>query len=366
MFQRRVIRRSLQMGACATALLLCTTRGSTEPDRSADDKTKPDVKACKVARKAAKDLEQSAHLRQAREAFLACAKMSCSALVRQECARRYTQLGSDIPSIVPLVTDQTGAPRVDVAVKMDGELLISRLDGRALAVDPGLHEFTFSTETGVVITQQLMIVQGQRNQPVTVSLNANDKRTQKRTLAPSVALPASVDAKVASVEKAGLDKQPPEEPSSDQAKPEKAAAEKAAPEKSRVSSADDDDVVLPSEVQHKSEHKGGGPGALPWVLGSAGVAGIGAFGVLTLWGRNDNVQLVGCSPNCSPASIDRVRKLYIAGNISLGVGIAALGASVTWLALGSGSNKEKPAQTAYALDVQPTPSGALATVSGAF
>jgi len=348
------------LGACATALLLCTTRGSTEPDRTADDK-KADRKACVVARKTAKDLEQSAHLRQAREALLACTKASCSALVRQECASRYTQLASDIPTIVPLVTDQTGAPRVDVAVRMDGELLISRLDGRALAVDPGLHEFTFSTDGGVVITQRLMIVQGQRNQPVTVSLHASDKRTQKRTLASSVALPASVDAKVA-FEKP-LDKPATEERTSSAVtaeKPEMATAEKDASEKSPPPASDD--VASSPVVRHKS-----GPGPLPWVLGAAGVAGIGAFGVLTLWGRNDNAQLNVCRPDCSPASLDRVRKLYLAGDVALGVGVAAIGASVAWLALGSSSNKEKPpGQTAYVFDVKPTPAGAFATVSGAF
>src|SRR6266403_2749550 len=98
MFQRRLVRRSFQMGAWGTALLLCVTAGSGEPDRAADRKS------CKVARKTARDLEQTAHLRQARETLLACAKASCTALVRQECMNRYQQLASDIPSIVPLVT----------------------------------------------------------------------------------------------------------------------------------------------------------------------------------------------------------------------------------------------------------------------
>jgi hypothetical protein len=344
------------MGAWATALVLCATAGSTEPDKAASDPGTKDRKACKVARKTAKELEQSNHLRQARETLLSCAKVSCSAMVRQECLNRYTLLASDIPSIVPLVTDQSGSPRVDVAVRMDGELLTSRLDGRALAVDPGLHEFTFSTESGVVITQRLMIVQGQRNQPITVAMNSKDKRAQKRTLAPSVAMAPSEGAKMA-VEKPPVERQGVEESDKSSAeRPERANLERDA-EKSPESS---DEVASSPTMRHK------GPGPLPWVLSAAGLAGIGTYGLLTVWGRKDNDALSSCAPDCSPASLNRVKNLYLAADISLGVGIAALGAGVTWLAL-SGSNKEKPpTQASYLFDVQPTKSGAFATVSGAF
>jgi hypothetical protein len=40
---------------------------------------------------------------------------------------------------------------------------------------------------------------------------------------------------------------------------------------------------------------------------------------------------------------------------------------VAWIALRSGSSKEKPpSQAAYVIDVQPMPSGGFATVRGAF
>jgi hypothetical protein len=79
--------------------------------------------------------------------LLTCAKATCGGLLKQQCTNLYMQLESDIPSVVPLVTDDAGAPRVDVQVTMDGEVLTSRLDGRSLRVDPGLHEFSFSADT---------------------------------------------------------------------------------------------------------------------------------------------------------------------------------------------------------------------------
>jgi hypothetical protein len=55
--------------------------------------------------------------------------------------------------------------------------------------------------------------------------------------------------------------------------------------------------------------------------------------------------------------------MYLVADISLGVGVLALGAA-TVVVLTSGSSKKKEA--AYAVDVQPRPSGAFATVSGSF
>jgi len=93
-------------------------------------------KACGGARKAARAFEADGHLRQARETYESCSKAICSPVVRQDCTTRYAQLAHDIPTIVPLVTDEAGTPLVDVQVTMDGAPIASRLDGRSIAVDP--------------------------------------------------------------------------------------------------------------------------------------------------------------------------------------------------------------------------------------
>jgi hypothetical protein len=359
MFHGNLTLRTLEIGAFVAAVLLCATPGTSEPQKISKAAAK-DRRACKEAFKTAQQLEQSAHLRQARDSLQWCAKANCSAFVRQECTRRYAQLGSDIPSVVPIVTDAAGVPRVDVQVTMDGEVLTSRLDGRALPVDPGLHEFSFSIDGGVIATQKVMIVQGQRNQPISVVLRSTDKRGQKRPIAASVTLPARLDAKTAVLEKPALDSTEPEK-----ATPEKAAAERAPAgrsEKTADNAAPDgsfDDT--PTEAKPKS-----GPPTLAYLLGGVGLAGVGAGTLLVYWGRNDNQQLVAqCKPDCSPASVNHVRKTYLAADIALGAGIAALGVSTILFAT-SGSKETPPSHSAYAIQVNPTPSGAFATVSGSF
>ena len=350
---QRLFSRGFRIGALGAVVLFSASQGQSEPDHS---KTR---KACGAARKSAHALEEDGHLRQAREAYVSCSKATCSPVVRQDCTTHYAQLAHDIPSIVPLVTDEAGTPLVDVQVMMDEVLLASKLDGRSILVDPGMHEFTFSTASGVLLTQQILIVQGQRNQPISVAVNTKTKQGQKRTLAPTVAMSPAVDAKSV-LERSSGAKPPFDEPAAE--KPadkvtEKATPEKEAPTKERIETSDAAEAALP-EVR-----KSAGPGPVPYVLGAVGLAGLGAGGLLFYWGRKDNSLLSQCSPDCPQASVDHVRKIYLASDVALGAGLAAFGTGVVWLIAGSGPSKEK---SPYAFDVKPSPAGAMATVSGSF
>jgi hypothetical protein len=119
------------------------------------------------------------------------------------------------------------------------------------------------------------------------------------------------------------------------------------------------------EAQHGST-------LLPVVLGAAGLGALGAAALLTYWGKTDNDLLARCAPYCSPASVDHIRQLYIASDIAIGTGVAAIGiAAVLFVTShrhgdqGEAAPKTPPRQ-ACGFDVVPTPSGAFASVSGAF
>jgi hypothetical protein len=338
------------IGAAGAALLLCARPGATEPSGKSKER-----RACETVFKTAGQLEQSGHLRQAKDLLLSCAKSSCGSVLRQRCSVRYAQLESDIPSVVPLVTTETGEPRVDVQVTVDGEPLTPHLDGRALPVDPGLHEFSFTADGAVISTQKVMIVQGQRNRPITVSLRPVDPHA--KALGPAVAA-GGVDAK-ASLDKPAAERAGVEKPERETPPLERAAREKTsdtAPESS------------PAESPPAESPRASGPGALPYVIGAAGLAGVGGYGLFVSWGRKDNAALAQCAPSCPPESVNHIRKLYLAADVSLGVGIAALGAAATWLIVGGAASpkEERARRPHYVVDLHPTPSGAFASVSGSF
>jgi hypothetical protein len=125
-------------------------------------------------------------------------------------------------------------------------------------------------------------------------------------------------------------------------------------------------------THNAAARKGTSEGGSTWpiyALGGVGVLALGTAGLFTYWGRQDNNTLLSsCAPDCDPASVHHIRMLYLAADVSIGIGVVALAAS-TWLYLRSPGSEQR-ASTRMALirslDVQTTSSGAFATVGGVF
>jgi hypothetical protein len=281
--------------------------------------------ACGSTAKQAETLIGSGKLRDAQTWLEKCAQPRCATVVRQRCTAKLAQLVADIPTVIPVATSESGQTLADVEVTMDGQLLTSKLDGRALPIDPGEHEFSFTSPGGKQLKHKTVVLQGQRNRVLELSL------APPEPAAPPVPPVPPVEAK---------------------------SEELPGPTR----------VARSSSEEPPRQQTAGHPVA-PWVLAGIGVAGLTSFGVLTNWGRRDDQILVNnCSPDCKPQSIDHIRDLYLGAKISLGVGLAAL-AGATWLFISNGSADSREAAAPsrqYVLDLRPTRSGAVAGVAGTF
>lgn len=310
-------RASLVFGVLIVGMI-AAARGARAAD---DDGT------CHLAHARAQESGRAAHLVEARELLQTCAKVRCGKVLYEACTAMLTQVEADLPSIVPVVTDGNGAARIDVQVTVDGKPLAERLDGRAFPVDPGMHEFAFTTSDGLVAARKLLVVQGQHNRAIRVSTGGS-----ARTAADKKAVVAPIAPKT------------PDEPTA------------APPEGTRLDA---------GNAVAEQQPKRGSP-VLTFTLATVGVAGLAGFGLMTEWGRKDNRLLAQCSPFCPQASVDHVRRMYLAADISLGVGIASLVAAYWALASSRAANEEHPSEEALLFDLRPTASGAFAGVSGVF
>lgn len=104
-----------------------------------------------------RDAEREGDLHTALELYQSCALDGCANPVRRSCEARALRLELDAPSVVPLANTADGEPLVDAEVTMDGRLLNSSLDGLAIAVEPGLHDFVFSTHGEVFGPTALLV-----------------------------------------------------------------------------------------------------------------------------------------------------------------------------------------------------------------
>jgi hypothetical protein len=332
--------------------IVCPSANAAAKHRAPDA---DDNRACVTTYRRALEHAQAGRLRAARESFLSCSRSACGELVRRDCTARYEQLGADIPSVVPLVTDGEGEPRVLVEVRIDGELVASRLDGRALPMDPGKHELSFSTDSGVFATRQVVIAQGERNRSIHVVLRPSDEHPGRRAAA-SLTLPAGPDANQAG-------RPPVRAPSVAAAMAPALAPSQPAPHPAVVGGAPPQGL---EQARQEAASDDDGPSGAAYVFGAFGLAGVGGYALLTYWGRSDNNMLADCSPGCPDASVRHVRQLYWAADATLGVGVVALAVS-TWLFASSGSSEKKPSEEhALRFHLQPAHTGAVATVGGAF
>jgi hypothetical protein len=62
-----------------------------------------------------------------------------------------------------------------------------------------------------------------------------------------------------------------------------------------------------------------------YVLAGVGAVGLAGFGYFALTGLSKEKDLDQCSPRCSPDETDRLKRTYLFADISLAVGVAALG-----------------------------------------
>jgi hypothetical protein len=343
--------------AVAAVLLSLPQAASAKKEKRDKKSGSPEsVNACVDKYKSGLENEQAGKLKQARELFIGCAKASCGSPLRDECTTRFTQLSTDIPSIVPVVTDDAGNPQTDVEFRVDGERLTSSLDGHAFLLDPGVREFSFSREGRVFATQRLMIVQGQRNRLVSVSTQSAGETTTKR--------PAKVKKPAASVAVAAATEAAPPPPPAEPVEPKVVPHEPdLTPHPKTEQKTDEPQLNLAAE---ETESSGGVP-KLTYALSATGVAALGAGALLIYWGRKDNDKLAGCSSdttNCPHSTVDHIHNLYLGANIAIGVGLASL-AGAYW-AYAHHSAKESESHEAYRFDVQPTKSGAVASIGGSF
>jgi hypothetical protein len=245
-------------------------------------------------------LRAQGKLMAARAELASCMEATeCNAEARRRCASEQQTLANEMPSVVVHAHDGRGNDLVDVSVTLDGEPFVSKLDGLSMSIDPGEHTFVFTRSGHDPVTHSERIEPTDKFKLVTVELpDAELLRTR-------------------------------------------AAASEAPPPAT-------------------------GPSPARLIAGASlaglGVAGIAAFAALGLDARAEEEDLKLCRPNCSDGAVSSVRTRYTLSNVSLGVGVAALGAAAFVLLTGNSSSPAPSAQ----VDVVAGPRGGTVLLRSTF
>jgi hypothetical protein len=252
------------MQALAIAFVAC----SWSPPAGAQSGTK---EQCLSAYSSAQDLRQQGHLLDAREKLLICARQPCPAVLRTDCSSWLSEVQKLLPSIVLGAHRPAGPDWVDVTVRLDGAVLTRRLDGKAIAVDPGEHLLSFDVDGQSTVQEHVVIREGEKARDIVVTIGGPLAEAQ----GPAGRPPAEAQ---------GSASQPP--------------------------------------GNRPREASNAWTGAAPWFAGTAAVA-LGVFAYFAVAGlsRWDHCHQGGCSAS------DRsfVDTQWIGADVALGVGAVATG-----------------------------------------
>jgi len=267
----------------------------------------PSKAACVAAFEQGQEQERAGHLVEADKQFVTCSAEACPAAVRDDCLASHASLEKAQPSIVLGARDAQGNDLVDVDVLLDGQAFTKKLDGKPLAVDPGPHLLRFEAKGASPVERQVVIRVGEKNRVFTVDLAPGTSAAPAKTTnkETTTAPPTSNGRRIGA-----------------------------------------------------------------YVVGGLGLVSLGAFAFLGLTGKQNLAELrdtCGKTHSCAVDDVDATKTRLIAADVSLGVGILALGAA-SWLFVTSRGNADAPASSAIVWTplVTPLPGGGAAGVAGRF
>jgi hypothetical protein len=288
----------------ATCALTLLSLSTWSPSAGAQDNVK---EKCVAAHSDAQTRRNQGKLRAARDALLLCARPECPAVARDDCTKWLGEVQDEIPSIVVVATDANGSDVADVKVLSDGVVVAPQLTGQPVLLDPGSHTLRFEREGANPVERKLMLRVGERNRRVEVQFS------------PQLAGPATE----------GPTSDTPPEP----------------------------DVAPGAPIP-----------VATWILAGVGVVGIASFAYFSLDGQSKVDDLEACKPNCPADDVDAARTSFLIGDISLGVGVAALvGATYFYLSSrGDGGDGKAPQSDGLRVDFRATAGGASGFLSGRF
>ena len=131
----------------------------------ADDKA-----ACLDAASSGQTLRDAHKLVEARDRFRACARAECPSVVQTSCTEWLEATEKSLPTVVITAKDGAGTDLVDVTVNVDGQRLLTRLEGHAIPMNPGPHAFHLELADGTSVDQQIVVREGEKDQPISAVL----------------------------------------------------------------------------------------------------------------------------------------------------------------------------------------------------
>lgn len=129
-----------------------------------------DMTQCFEASEKAQKLRSEKKLALARASFIECSRESCPSAVRTDCVKSLSDVENETATVVFHARDAEGRDVALVTVYVDGQVVLSKLEGAAVAVDPGPHKLRWEFSSGKVVDEDIVIAEGEKRRVLSVAL----------------------------------------------------------------------------------------------------------------------------------------------------------------------------------------------------
>lgn len=134
----------------------------------------PTKQECVAAFEDGQKLRAKGALTEALRNFQTCAEGGCPDLTKVDCTKWLSEVEGSLPTLSFAVVDGSGKDVSVVRVTVDGKPVLERLDGKALAVDPGPHQLLFEAPAQPPLKVEIVVREGEKNRRVEVRLGASE------------------------------------------------------------------------------------------------------------------------------------------------------------------------------------------------
>ncbi|MDB4991524.1 MAG: uncharacterized protein JWN04_6702 [Myxococcaceae bacterium] len=245
--------------------------------------------ACVTSSTEGQTLRDEGRLLQARTRFAECAHARCPAIVVESCARWLADLEQRIPTVIIRVQ---GKPS---ELSIDGRSIAN--EGEPIALEPGQHALQALEPTGRAVELVFALAERERDKLIELRLSGEPEPVPAAPIARSADLPVEVQTA---------------------ADPERVRATFRVP-------------------------------AAAWVLAGVGVAGVSTFAGLRVKAASLLHDLQhSCAPTCRPQQSEHGKRIALAADVSLGLGIAAIAGAAVWT-FGSSVAQRRQRESAFVL-----------------
>jgi hypothetical protein len=268
-------------------------------------------------------LRKDGKIKAAADALIACSQTTCPSFIAKECTNLYTEAQEALPSVSVQAKDGLGQSLFEVKVYVDGKLAAEKLDGRAISLDPGMHEFRFERPGSAPQTLKVLVNEGEKHKIVSAELAGDEVKAAQAKGETSTTAAPQEKAGVGTAPSSKLGDYPAEKPMS----------------------------LVPA-----------------FIAAGVGVAaiGVGTYFHFAASSAYDDANK-SCSPNCSDKRISSIDNKYLASEISWGVGGAALMTSAVLFIVRASSGRTESTPP-VALELMPSGqyAGGYASYRGTF